>query len=406
MPSKNKPVRVLYSFPHKLGANRICYTAWQQVNGLVESGAEVSLHAGSLYREVPPGVKVHPTLSRGKVRLPYKALGTIRTLALHDYIVSRRLEKMAGKIDIVHTWPMAALRTIKTAAKLGIPTVLERPNAHTRFAYTAVQKECDRLGIVLPPGHEYDFNLEILAKEEEEYRLTDFLLCPSEFVARTFRDYGFQPEKLARHQYGFDHKLYRPPTGPRDPKRGLTVLFVGVAAVRKGVHWALEAWLKSPAHENGTFMIAGDFLPDYRDKLASMLAHPSVQVLGHRNDIPDLMHRSDILVLPTIEEGFPLVVAEAMGAGCVPVVSDTCTEVCKHMETGLVHKVGDVDTLSDHFTLLDGNRELLEKLRSEVVRRREQYTWSAAGSKLMEVYRDVIETYAVKGAAVQQPVLT
>ena len=32
---------------------------------------------------------------------------------------------------------------------------------------------------------------------------------------------------------------------------GLTVIFVGVAAVRKGLHFALEAWLRSPASENG-----------------------------------------------------------------------------------------------------------------------------------------------------------
>jgi len=34
----HKPIRVLYSFPHKLGADRICYTAWQQVNGLAAAG--------------------------------------------------------------------------------------------------------------------------------------------------------------------------------------------------------------------------------------------------------------------------------------------------------------------------------------------------------------------------------
>ena len=37
-----------------------------------------------------------------------------------------------------------------------------------------------------------------------------------------------------------------------------------------------------------------------------MLAHPSVKVLGHRNDVPELMRKSDILVLPSIEEGFGL----------------------------------------------------------------------------------------------------
>ena len=57
------------------------------------------------------------------------------------------------------------------------------------------------------------------------------------------------------------------------------MLFAGEAAVRKGVHFALEAWLNSPAHRDGKFIIAGGFLPLYAEKLSAMLAHPSVQFL-------------------------------------------------------------------------------------------------------------------------------
>ena len=55
------------------------------------------------------------------------------------------------------------------------------------------------------------------------------------------------------------------------------MLFVGVCAVRKGLHFALEAWLKSPASADGRFLIAGEFLPDYEARLAPLLAHPSVE---------------------------------------------------------------------------------------------------------------------------------
>src|SRR5690349_19642520 len=135
MPVMRNPIRVLYSFPHKLGAGRICFTAWQQVNGLAIAGANVHVCPGALHRAAPTGVSVQPTLAFGPIRIPYKALGTMRALALHDYIVARRLEKLAGKIDVVHAWPAAALRTLAVSKKLGIPTVLERPNAHTRYAY-------------------------------------------------------------------------------------------------------------------------------------------------------------------------------------------------------------------------------------------------------------------------------
>ena len=142
-------VRVLYSFPLRLGAGRICTTAWYQIDGLAEAGAEVLVLPASTSRPVAPGVRVSSTLARGKFRLPYRIVGGMRAGAWHDRIVARRLEKLAGQIDIVHAWPLGALETLKTAKRLGIPTVLERCNAHTGFAMEVVQKECDRLGICI-----------------------------------------------------------------------------------------------------------------------------------------------------------------------------------------------------------------------------------------------------------------
>jgi glycosyltransferase involved in cell wall biosynthesis len=324
--------------------------------------------------------------------------------ALHDAIVARRIEKWAGEIDIIHTWPLGALRTLKTAAKVGIPTVLERCNAHTRFAYDVVQSECDRLGVPLPPGHEHAYDARILHKEEEEYRLAYGLLCPSEFVVKTFIDQGFPPEKLLRHIYGFDEKLFYPEKEPVVAKRGLTMISVGVCAVRKGLHYALEAWLQSPAHHDGQFLIAGEFVPAYERKLAPMLSHPSVKMLGHRTDVPELLRQSDILVLPSIEEGFGLVCTEAMASGCVPLVSEACTDLCQHMENSLVHRVGDVQTLSQQITMVYEDRALLERLRNEGLRFAPAITWHAAGVKLLDVYRQVVADYARKKATTGGPI--
>ncbi len=120
-----------------------------------------------------------------------------------------QLPKLAGRVDVVHVWPLGALRDAQRRPHAsGIPTVLERPNAHTRFAYEVVAAECERLGITLPPDHEHAYNAEILRHEEEEYELADYLLCPSDFVVKTFRDQGFPQEKLLRHTYGFDPSVF------------------------------------------------------------------------------------------------------------------------------------------------------------------------------------------------------
>lgn len=394
MNKTNKLVRVLYSFPLRLGAPRICTTAWYQVDGLAAAGADITVFPASISRALPPSVKVCPTLARGKFRLPNRLLGRMLYVRLHDWIVARRINKMAGQFDIIHAWPMGSLQTLKTAARFGIPTVLERCNAHTRFAYEVVQKESDRLGVALPSDHEHAYNADYLRREEEEYRLAYRLLCPSDFVVKTFLDQGFAREKLVRHIYGFDEKIFYPSDKPRDPKRGLTMISVGVCAVRKGIHFALEAWLQSSASKNGTFLIAGEFLPAYQQKLSAMLAHPSVKVLGHRNDVPELVRKTDLLVLASIEEGFGLVCTEAMGSGCVPLVSDACTDVCQHMQNALVHRVGDVATLAQQITMLDKDRACLEKLRAAGLKTAPEVTWNAAGVKLLELYREVIASKA------------
>ena len=388
MSQTNRRLRVLYSFPLRLGADRICYTAWRQVSGLSAANADLLVFPASLGRLVPSGVRVSPTLARGRFRIPYRVLGTMRSVALHDWIVARRIERLAGQIDVIHTWPLGALETLKTAAKLGIPTFMERPNAHTRFAMDVVKQECDRLGVALPPDHEHAYNSEKLRKEEEEYELAFRLLCPSDFVVKTFLDRGFSKEKLVRHFYGFDTEKYHPGSTPRDVRPGLTMLFVGVCAVRKGIHYALEAWLRSPASQNGEFLIAGEFLKAYAEKLAPMLAHPSVRVLGHRNDVAELMRKSDILILPSIEEGSALVTAEARGCGCVLLVSDASGANCRHGENALVHRARDVETLTQHITSLHQDRRLLESLRAASLNTAGDFTWEAAGHRLLQVYTE------------------
>jgi glycosyltransferase involved in cell wall biosynthesis len=347
---------------------------------------EVILFAGVLHRPVPANVEVHTTLSWSGIRVSYKLLGTMRALRMHDALVARHLNQLREKIDLVHTWPDAALLTLKEASRLGIPTVLERPNAYTRYAYEAVAREAARLGITLPQSNEYAFKANVLEREEEEYRLADFLLCPSDFVLRTFADYGYPPEKLLRHQYGCDSERFHPEMSNRDTKRQFTMLFAGDCAVRKGVHFALEAWLRSPACENGQFLIAGKFLPDYKARLLPMLAHPSVKTLGYRTDLPELMRNSDVFVLPSIEEGSALVTSEARGSGCVLLVSEAAGAICRDGENALVHPVGDVEMLSEHITALYQDRSRLQRLRLASLGTVNEITWDASAQWLVMAY--------------------
>src|SRR5262249_5413284 len=115
------------------------------------------------------------------------------------------------------------------------------------------------------------------------------------------------------------------------------------------------------------------------------------EVLGHRSDVPDLMRHSDVLLLPSLEEGFGLVCTEGMAAGCVPLVSDACTDVCQNGVNALVHRVGDVETLARHMSIVNDDRAELERLRTAALGTVPEVTWDKAGVVLVDAYRRAID---------------
>lgn len=384
-------LRVLHSFPHRLGMSRICMTAWYEIKSVADAGNRLLVYAGDSLRKFNNNVIVNKTLAMGKFHIPMKIFGGQRLCRLHDRIVASQIPKLADKIDIIHAWPLAALETIKVAKKYQIPVVLERCNAHTRYAYNVVKEECERIGVALPKNHEHAFNSEVLMREEEEYALADGILCPSDFVVKTFLDFGFQKEKLARFIYGVDDKIYFPNENYiLKDNSGLKMLYVGVAAVRKGLHFALEAWHKSDACKNGTFLIVGEFLPEYYEKLQPLISHKSIKIMGHRNDVPELMRECDLFILPSIEEGFGLVCTEAMASGCVPLVSDACTDLCRDNENAFVHKVGDVEAIVSQINMLNKDRGKIFELRRKGITEIPKISWKSAGVSLEKAYRTFI----------------
>ena len=149
-----KDITVLYSFPLRLGRVGIGMTAWHQVSGLLKKGVNVYLCCGSCEKPVKGLDFMHETLTFGGVKLPMRLLFG-KTKSIHDKLVARQLKKIGRTIDIVHAWPSGAKETLETAKSLGIKTILERPNTHTRYAFNVVQAECQKLGVKLPKSHSH-----------------------------------------------------------------------------------------------------------------------------------------------------------------------------------------------------------------------------------------------------------
>ncbi len=327
-------------------------------------------------------------------RLPMRPFG-YGYYHLFDHIVARSLRRLRGEFDIVHCWPSGAFRTLQVARDLGIHCVLERPSAHTRYVLEVMARESERLGVKIPKSHYAGSNPKKLLREEQEFALAETLLCPSDFVVKTFEDQGYPRSKMVRHRYGYDPLLFYQAckTGPRDANRQdmLRLAYIGECSPLKGLHLALRAWIESGAAEHGRFLICGRILPGYRKVVEKYLSHPNVSYLGFTASVPDVLRSCDALVLPSLAEGSALVTYEARACGSALLVSDAAGAVCEHMGDGLVHKAGDWKDLSRHIALLAGDHGLLERLRSNSVAGAAELTWDKASERLVGIYSSLLQ---------------
>lgn len=381
-------MRILYSFPHPIGAPGIGTTAIQEVLGLLGRGHDVTVIATSAHKGAPPLPKFISTMCLAGLRVPHRVLGMDNTMAYHDACVARHLKRHPRDYDVVHCWPGATLATARTAAKLVLPALRELPNTHTENAYEIVGRLCHELGVTMPAGSSHSLNIARLERERAEYDAAFRLLAPSECVAESFRARGFPPEKLLRHRYGFDPAVFEP--GKARCGGPLQALFLGGIGPRKGLHVALEAWTKSRASSDGRFAIYGRIEEGYQHIIEPYRNAPGVEVYAFTSNAGAALQSSDVLMLPSFEEGSALVTYEAQGCGVIPLVSSAAGAVCADGVTGLVHQPGDVETLAAHLDLLSADVERRAQMRRAVLAQRDELTWTAAAAQLESCYEEAL----------------
>lgn len=126
------------------------------------------------------------------------------------------------------------------------------------------------------------------------------------------------------------------------PQGKLKILFVGSLSPRKNVGVVLKALAGIDDIE---FTVVGDGEESYRLKSFSQQHKLPVTFLGKKqmDEIPDIMEQHDILILPSLHDGWGAVVNEAMTLGLYVITSDKCgaKALIKNEETGLVFKNND-----------------------------------------------------------------
>ncbi|MBS1736061.1 MAG: glycosyltransferase family 4 protein [Bacteroidetes bacterium] len=114
------------------------------------------------------------------------------------------------------------------------------------------------------------------------------------------------------------------------------------------------------------WMIVGDgIVKEDVEKLMAQQSNLSVFPSLSNEEVINLLQQQDIFILPSLKEGFPVAVVEAMKAGLVPLVTNwdgATEELIVQGETGFYFEPGDANGYAKTIELLDSNRALLNKI--------------------------------------------
>lgn len=202
--------------------------------------------------------------------------------------------------------------------------------------------------------------------------LVDHNVCVSRAVAEfSIQSAGLAESKVSVIPNGVDFERFSTATAIERASLGLTdaplILFVGRLDPQKAPFVLLEAFARlSQRHGDWQLLLVGEgpLRQSMTDWIAQHQHTKNICLIGFRSDVPQLLKTADVLVLPSLWEGMPNIVLEAMTAGLPVVVSrvEGTDELISDRETGLLATPGSVEDLERKIELVLNDREFSAKL--------------------------------------------
>lgn len=225
--------------------------------------------------------------------------------------LERRLRRLAICVFHCHAgigWE--GQRAVYVARQAGVPTVIR--TEHLPYLLTNEQEQ-----------HDY----------QKLWPLVDRFICVSAEAYTSYLQAGMPVDKLCVVRNGIRAQVVKPdPAGLREelglPASTKIVLTVARMTEQKGHKHLVEAIPTVLAHEpDAHFVWVGDgpLEGELRSRAAALgVDEDRLTFTGWRQDVPRLLTSADLFVLPSLFEGLPLVILEAMAAGCAIVGTTVC----------------------------------------------------------------------------------
>jgi glycosyltransferase involved in cell wall biosynthesis len=329
-----------------------------------------------------PWVQTPVALAERHGLMPRRLSAACDILA-HDS-VDRHIARTLPDCHALSVLSRSGLHAGRAAQARNIAYVCDRGSSHIVYQDRILAEEHARLGLPYTP-----IDPRKQAKEQAEYALADAVTVPSGFVRRSFIEMGVEAAKVRRIPYGVELSVFRR-VCPRDA--GFRVLFVGQLSVRKGLVYLLDAFARAKL-PGAELALVGSPQPE-TETLIERFPVDRLERVGPvpRDEVVRQMSRASVLVLPSVEDGYGLVQAQAMACGC-PVIASTNTgseDLFADGVEGFVVPVRDADAIADRLTRLRDDPALLKRMSQAALDRVKTIGgWAAYGDASLRLFHEL-----------------
>jgi starch synthase len=285
------------------------------------------------------------------------------TDAQFDHEVSRRLVPAKVFHGVTHQ----CMRSLEAASNNRSFRVLDVITPHIEEYYSHQKRECSTFGI-RPPTNRIFIN-RILA----EYQRADVIRVMSNYALESFLERGFSADRVKVIPPPFDLSGF-PAADFSSPT--FRVIFVGLISPWKGFHHLIDAFNRRPIKDSELILWGGPgSRPISRYLQQQQALNPAIHIkpMSVREVGNETVYaKANVLVLPSLSDGFGYVVAEAMACGLPVIVTKNtgAADLVRDGENGYIVPPGDVEVLAERLAHLANHpalvREMGKKARQAV----------------------------------------
>jgi len=220
-------------------------------------------------------------------------------------------------------------------------------------------------------------------------KLSHYLVTGGEAMKQGYaKNYGLKPEKIKLIPNRINLNRFQPEEKKQNKIK--TILFVHWLSKRKGADTIIP--ITKGLETRAKFIIVGD--GPYKEKLLRETKQNKlekfIEVVGFvpNKDIVDYYKKADILILPSLEEGFPLTLLEAMAMGVPYVVFDVgaVREISSRVAQEFIVKPGDIKEFVKKINLLLLDKGVYDRFRKEELEKVKEYSLDKVVNKFINLF--------------------